>query len=212
MSGTPASLATAAMLLMSVTMPPGLAIDSTKIALVLGVSAARNVREHLELRGERARRRAERGRVSRIGPLHLPAAFLEGMGELIDRTAIELASGDELIAGREQSMEHERLRRVAGGYGKARRAAFERCDPLLEHGLSRVRDAGVDVAEGLEVEQRGRVLDVVEDERRRLVDRRGAGASRWIGVSAGVDRKRVEAGLSLRGHCHVPFIDLRAGL
>jgi len=40
-SGTPASLATAATAAMSVMMPPGLAIDSTKIALVFGVTAAR---------------------------------------------------------------------------------------------------------------------------------------------------------------------------
>src|SRR4026209_534486 len=39
--GPPASLATAATAGMSGMMPPGLAIDSTKIALVFGVTAAR---------------------------------------------------------------------------------------------------------------------------------------------------------------------------
>ena len=87
--------------------------------------------------GLRRERRAERVGVGRVGPAHLPAAFLEGMGELVDRPAIELARGDELIAGLEQSMEHERLRRVAGGDGKRRRAAFERRDALLQHRLGR---------------------------------------------------------------------------
>ena len=39
MSGTPARLATVATASMSVTTPPGLAIDSMKIALVFGVTA-----------------------------------------------------------------------------------------------------------------------------------------------------------------------------
>ena len=150
-------------------------------------------------------RGAERVGVGRIGPPHLPAAFLEGMGELVDRPAIELARGDELVARREQSMEYERLRRVARGHGKSRRAAFERRHPLLQHRLGRVHDAGIDVAESLEIEQRRRVLDIVEHEGRGLIDRRGAGAGRRIGLGAGMDGKRIEAGLALSGHRHVPL-------
>ena len=170
-------------------MPPGLAINSTKIALVFG-------RE----------RGAERFGIGGVGPPHLPAAFLEGMGELVDRAAIKLARGDELVARLEQGMEHQRLRRVARGDGKPRRAAFERRHPLLQHRLGRVADAGIDVAEGLEIEQRRGVLDVVEHEGRGLIDRRGARAGGGIGLGAGMDGKRVEAGLSLRGHRHVPLM------
>ena len=177
MNGTPASLATAAIAVESVMMPPGLAINSTKIALVFG-------RE----------RRAERVGIGGVGPAHVPAAFLEGMGELVDRAAIELARGDELIAGLEQRMEHERLRRVARGDGKRRRAAFERRDPLLQHRLGGIGDARVDVAERLEIEQSRGMLDVVEDKGRGLIDRRGARAGRGIGLRAGMDGKRVEAG------------------
>ena len=61
-------------------------------------------------------------------------------------------------------MKHECLRRVPRGYGKRRRAALQRRDALLEHGLGRVVDARIDVAEGLEVEQRRGVIDVLEHE------------------------------------------------
>ena len=96
--------------------------------------------------------------------------------------------------GCSSDMHGEHLRRVAGGHGERRRAAFERGDPLLEHRAGRIADAGVDVAEGLQAEQRGCMIDVVEHERRGLVDRRRPGAGRRIRRSAGMNRKRAEAG------------------
>ena len=84
-------------------------------------------------------------------------------------------------------MHHEHLRRVAGSNGKARGAAFERGDAFLEHRIGRVADAGVDVAERLQSEQRGRVIDILEHERRRLVDRRRACSGGGIGLRAGMD-------------------------
>jgi hypothetical protein len=52
--------------------------------------------------------------------------------ELIDRAAIELAAGNELVARFEQRMECEELRRVARGDGERRGGAFERGDALFE--------------------------------------------------------------------------------
>jgi hypothetical protein len=95
-------------------------------------------------------------------------------------------------------MKHDCLRRVSRGHGEPGGAALQGCDALLEHGLGRVHDARVDVAEGLEVEQRRGVVDVLEHIGRRLVDRRGAGAGGGIRVGAGVDRQGVEAGLAFR--------------
>ncbi len=43
-------------------------------------------------------------------------------------------------------------------------AAFERRDALFQHCIGRVADAGIDVAERLQAEQRGRVIDVLEYE------------------------------------------------
>ena len=53
-------------------------------------------------------------------------------------------------------------------------AAFERRHALLEDVGGRVHDAGVDVAELLQREQRRGVVGVFERERRGLVDRHGA--------------------------------------
>jgi hypothetical protein len=177
-----AVLAILAMPAMSVMTPPGLAMDSMKIALVFGVMAASSSRE-----------------IVGIGPLHAPAEVLEAMVELVDRAAIELVGGDDFVAGRQHRVEHEKLRRMAGGHRQRRRAALERRDALLEHGLRRIGDAGVDVAEGLQAEQRGRVVHVVEDEGRGLVDRRHPRAGRRVGLRARMNGEGGKAG-SLVGH------------
>ena len=92
-------------------------------------------------------------------------------------------------------MKRQHLRGVAGRDREAGGAAFERRDALLQHRVGRVADAGIDVAEGLQAEQRGGVIDVVEHEGRRLVDRRRARAGGRVGLRAGVDRKRGKAGV-----------------
>jgi hypothetical protein len=104
-----------------------------------------------------------------------------------------LLRGDEIFARPHERVEHQQLRRVAGRDRQRRRAALERRDALLEHGLRRVHDAGVDVAERLQPEQRRGVIGVVEDVGRGLVDRRRARAGRRIGLGAGMDGERVEA-------------------
>ena len=149
--------------------------------------------------GLRRHRALERRDVVGVGPRHVPAEILERVIELVDRAAIELARGDELVAGLHQAVEHQHLRGVAGGDREPRGAAFERGDALLQHGVGRIADAGVDVAEGLQAEQRGRVIDVVEHERRGLIDRGRARAGGRIGLRAGMDRKRGKAG-SAFGH------------
>jgi hypothetical protein len=53
---------------------------------------------------------------------------------------------------------------VAGGHGERRGAALERGDALFKDGGRRIADAGVNVAERLQTEQRGRMIDVVEHE------------------------------------------------
>ena len=138
-------------------------------------------------------RRFEARRVVAVRPDHVPAELLEGMVELVDRAAIELPRGDELVAGLQQHMEGQQLRRVARSRRQRRRAAFERRHARLQHRLRRVHDARVDVAEGFEIEQRGRVLRVVEDIGGGLINRRDARARGGVGLGAGMDRERVEA-------------------
>ncbi|MGY3626735.1 hypothetical protein ACVWWI_003666 [Bradyrhizobium sp. USDA 3686] len=108
------------------------------------------------------------------------------MGELVDGAAIELSRGDELVAGLEQLLQHHDLRGMARGHRQRGRAAFECCDALFQHRVGGIADAGIDVAEGLQAEQRGGVVGVVEDERRRLIDRSRARTSGGIGLCTGM--------------------------
>ncbi len=143
--------------------------------------------------GLRADGALERGDVVRIGPDHVPAEILECVIELVDRAAVELFRRDEFVAGLQQAMENQKLRRVARCHRQARRAAFERGDALFEHRIGRIADARIDVAEGLQAEQRGGVIDAFEHIRRGLIDRRRARAGRRIGLRAGMNGKRGEA-------------------
>ena len=143
-------------------------------------------------------------RIICFGPADFPAEVLEGMAELVDRAAIKLVGGDEVVAGLHQIVEDEHLRGVAGGDGKGRGAALERGDAFLEHRLRRVHDARVDVAEGLQPEQRRGMVGVIEDIGGGLVDRRGARAGRRIRLGAGMDGERVETGRT--GHGNLPQV------
>ena len=156
--------------------PPGLAIELGEDRLGLGRDGT-----------------LERGDVVGIGPDHVPAEILKRMRELIDRTAVELLRGDEFVAGLQQAVKRQHLRRVSGGGRKAGGAAFERGDALLQHRGGRVADAGIDVAEGLQPEQRGGMIDVFKHVRRGLIDRRRPRAGGRIGLGAGMDRERGEA-------------------
>ena len=151
-------------------------------------------------------RRLEGREVVGVGPFRRPAEILVAVIELVDRAAIELGRGDEFIAGRQQGMKGEEFRRVSRRDAERGRAAFQSRDALFEHRRRRVCDARVDVAESLQAEQRGGMIDVVEDEGRRLVDRRGAGAGRGIGLGAGVDGKGGEAGNGRFAHDLSPFV------
>ena len=147
-------------------------------------------------------------RIVRIGPGDVPAEILERMGELVDRAAIELVAGDELVARLHQRMEHQDLGCMARCDRESGGAAFERRDALFQHGAGRVSDARIDVAESLKAEERGRMIDVVEHEGRRLVDRRRPGARGGVGGRSRMDGKRVEAGQAV-GHGGVLWLYVR---
>jgi hypothetical protein len=125
------------------------------------------------------------------------------VGELIDRATIELARGNEFVARLQQAVEGHHLRGVAGRSGKSRGAAFERGDAFLEHGRRRIADAGVDIAECRQPEQRGCVVDAFENVGGGLVDRGGTGAGGWVGLRASMHRKR---GKTRDAFGHAPFL------
>ena len=147
-----------------------------KIALHFGVSARR------KFSGSR-----------RIDEMAGPAELLEREAELGERAAIEIARGDELVARLHQREEGQELRRMTRRRGDRGAPALERRDPLLEHRHGRVGQPRIDVAEIVQVEERGGVIDVVEHIGRRLIDRGRARAGRRIGRGAGMDRAGLEA-------------------
>ncbi|MGY4417285.1 hypothetical protein ACVWW4_009021 [Bradyrhizobium sp. LB7.1] len=121
-----------------------------------------------------------------ISPHHVPAKALERMRELVDRAAIELSRGDELVAGLEQLLQHHDLRGMARGHGKRGRAAFERRDAFFQHRIGGIADTGIDVAERLQAEQRGGVVGVVEDKGCGLINRSRARTGGGIGLCTGM--------------------------
>ncbi len=76
--------------------------------------AAAGVRNRLDedRLGARRDRALETADIVGVGPCHVPAEALEGMGELVDRATVEFARRDELVAGHHQLLEHNDLRGV----------------------------------------------------------------------------------------------------
>src|SRR5690606_29905567 len=158
--------------------------------------------DRLALRRHRA---LEVLRVVGIDEDDVPAELLEAAAELRDRSAVELRRSEELVAGLHEGEEGEHLRGMARCAGDGAAPARQFGDALLEHRDGRVGEARVDVAVGLKVEERGGVIDVVEDVGRRLIDRRHARAGGGIGRRAGVDRARLETRCLLVRHTSQPF-------
>ena len=147
-----------------------------------------------------ADRRAPCVEVARIDERRPDAEPRQRVVEQVVGSAVQRARRDDVPAGPHQRRDGEVQGRLPAGGRDGPHAAFERRDPLLEHGAGRIRDARVDVPRALHVEQRRRVIGVREDERRALVDRRRPRAGRGIGPRAGVKRKRVEAMRPGTGH------------
>ena len=141
----------------------------------------------------RRQRLAEILGLGRIDEMAGPAELLEREAELGERAAIEVARGDELVARLHQGEEGQELRRVPRRGGDRRAAAFERGDALFQHRDGRVGEPRIDVAEIMQIKERGGVVDVVEHIGRRLIDRGRARAGGRIGRCAGMDGAGLEA-------------------
>ena len=153
--------------------------------------------------GVRLQRGAECGRIVGVDERRVDAELRERDRELRIGAAVERARGDDVVAVARERQQRHHLRRHAGGGGERRAAAFERRDALLERRDGRIRDARIDVAERLQVEQRRRVVGGIEHERRRLIDRLRARAGRRVRNLAGVQAQGVEAELAVR-HARSP--------
>ncbi len=158
----------------------------------LGKNAARVVRQ----------RGAEVFRVVGIDEHGLDAELPQADIELREAAAVKRTRRDDAVAGLAQGQQRDDLRRQAGGRGDRGTAAFERRHALLEGGNGRVADARIDVAEGLQVEQAGRVFRRIENEGAGLVDRQRTRAGRRIRLGAGMQAERFDSELAIRhGKC-----------
>ena len=141
--------------------------------------------------------RVDRRRV--LDEAHLDAELRQRVLEEVEGAAVEAGGDDDVVAGLGDVEHGERLGGLARGDEERADAALERCDALLDDVGRRVHQAGVDVAELLEPEQVRRVVGVVEDVARRLVDRQGARAGGAVGALSGVDLLGLEGPAGL-GH------------
>jgi hypothetical protein len=166
---------------MSSTLRRGLATVSAKMQRVLSDSAARKFS----------------GSSESTKTVSMPS-FLRLTSSWEKRAAVERTRGDDAIAGLAQGQQRDDLRREAGGRGDRGAATFERRHALLEGGNRGVADARIDVAEGLQVEQAGRVFRRIEDEGGGLVDRQRTRAGRRVRLGAGMQAERFDSVLAIR--------------
>ena len=122
------------------------------------------------------------------------------MGQEIDAAAIERGGGDDMLAGAEERRDGKMQRRHSARRAHRADALLERGEPLLQHRGRRIGDARVDMAGALEVEQTGRMIGVVEQVRRGLVDRDRARTRDGIGVLSGMQAQGLEGGRFRGGH------------
>ena len=129
----------------------------------------------------------------------------QGVVEEVIGAAVERSGGDDFFAGRGEGGDGERFRRLAGGRGQARRAAFERRNALFENVGGGIHDAGVDIPEFLEREETAGVVRILEKIGRGLVDGDGARPRGGIRGLTGMDGKSGKLELLGFGHDGLSF-------
>ena len=130
---------------------------------------------------------------------------LQRVGEQVPGAAVEVGRADDVVAGLGDVLDRHGRGRLAGGDGQRRDAAFERRDALLQHGVGRVHDARVDVAELLQREQVRGMLGVAELVGRGLIDRHRHRVGGGVGaVAAAMQDDAFPGFLLLGGHVGLP--------
>ncbi|MPN34679.1 hypothetical protein SDC9_182173 [bioreactor metagenome] len=137
--------------------------------------------------------------VGRIDERGLDAHARKAYAQLADGAAIQRAGRHDVVAVFQNGQQRRHLRGHAAGAGHCGAAILQAGDAFFKHRHGGVADAAVDVAEGLQVEQAGRVLGVVEDKAGGLINGRGARAGYGVGLRARMNGARAEAELAVAG-------------
>ncbi len=135
-----------------------------------------------------------------------PAEAFEGLAELGDRAAIEARGGDDVAAGGHQREQRHDLGRMTGRTADSARAAFQRGDPVAKGGHGGIGQAGIDIADFLQAEERGGMVCVAEDIGRCLVNRHLTRASGGVRVCARMNLQGVEPHWLAVGHVGSPSL------
>ena len=113
----------------------------------------------------------EAGRVAVVGKAGLDAVLRQRVREQVVGAAVQCRAADDVVAHLGDGLQRVQDGRLAAGHRQRADAAFQRRHALFQHVGGGVRDAGVDVARHLQVEQVGAVLRAVEGVSHGLVDR-----------------------------------------
>src|ERR1700722_20236693 len=89
---------------------------------------------------------------------------------------------------------------MARGRADGPAPALQAGDALLQHRDGRVAQARIDIAVALQVEERGGVVDILENIGGGLVDRGRARTGGGVGGGSGMNGKGLEAVRALGGH------------
>ena len=87
------------------------------------------------------------------------------MGELGDRTSIEVRGSDDFVAGGEQRHQRHELGGHSARHGDRSRSVLEGGDALFQHGGRGVAEPRVNVPVLLQLEELRGVVRIIEDER-----------------------------------------------
>ena len=135
---------------------------------------------------------AEVFRIVRLDEFGFDPQPAEADIELRVRAAVERAGRYHFVARSQQAGDRQELRRLSTRRRQARDAAFERRNALLEDIGGRIHDAGVNVAELLQTEQRRGMVGVFKSKGSALVDGHRPRAARRVRRMTGVQGLRGE--------------------
>ena len=90
--------------------------------------------------------------VRRIDEMAGPTEFFERQAELGQRAAVQIAGCEEFVPLLQHRREYQELRGMAGCGGDGGASAFQAGNPLFQHRYGRVGQAGVNVAEVVQIE------------------------------------------------------------